>query len=166
MFARSTKTSLAALALFASSAALAAEPSQKEHAKSDEHAHHHHHEAGASLKLNDGKKWETDAALKRHMEAFQRTLAEKIPAIHDGKLKPEQYAKLAEELQKHLWAIMNECKLSPAADAQFHILLAEFFSGIEAMKKADMQGAVRVVRGLGSYADHFEHPGFVPLKHG
>ena len=102
------------------------------------------------------------------MDAFQSTLAAAIPAIHDRTLTAAQYAELAGKLEKHLHAIMSQCKLSPDADAQFHILLVEFFGGIETMK-ADgdrMKGAVRIVRGLGTYGEFFEHPGWKALKHG
>lgn len=132
-------------------------------------AHEHHHAAaGATLRLNDGAKWPTDAALREGMEAFQSTLGAAIPAIHEGTLTPAQYTELAGKLEKQLASIMSGCKLSPQADAQFHLLLVEFFGGIETMK-ADgdrMQGAVRIVRGLGAYGKFFEHPGWKALEHG
>jgi len=161
MFAKRTPISLAAILLLGAGPAAAGE------AKA--HGDHHHHEAGsATLKLNDGRKWATDAVLRKHMEAFQATLAEKIPAIHEGKLDAAGYADLAGKLEEHLHAIMGECRLAPEADAQFHVLLVEFFAGIQAMKGDGdrMKGAVQIVRGLGTYETFFEHPGFEPPKHG
>ncbi len=162
MFMKPTTSILATLLLVGSSAAGAAEHKEKD-------AHAHHHEAGAAtLKLNHGKKWQTDTVLRSGMDAFQKTLAAAIPSIHEGKLDAAGYKELAGKLEKQLHGVMSQCKLEPATDAQFHILLVEFFGGIEAMK-ADgdrMQGAVRIVRALGTYGEFFEHPDWKPLKHG
>ncbi|WP_373048736.1 hypothetical protein [Vulgatibacter sp.] len=167
MFAKTTGITLAVWGLLAAGAASAEAP-PKTHADHGKHEHHDHGAPAGKLVLNAGAKWGTDAALRAGMEAFQHTLAEAIPAIHDGSFTPAQYAALAGNLEKQLASIMSQCKLPPEADAQLHILLVEFFGGIEAMKgEGDrMKGAVRIVRGLGTYGKFFEHPGWKPLVHG
>lgn len=135
----------------------------------DAHAHDHdgHGAAGATLRLNDGKKWETDASLRAGMQAIRDELAPAIDAIHHGKYTSAQFDALGAKLEKHLLEIMANCKLPPDADAQLHILLVDFFAGAKSMKAGDerKQGAVKILRSLESYASHFEHPDWKPIVH-
>jgi hypothetical protein len=149
---------VAALALSATAASAKA-PS--------DHDHDHHGATGASLQLNGGKKWQTDAVMKANMEALRNDLAASIDAIHHRKFKPEEYRKLAATIESRVTKIISECKLEPEVDAQFHLLLPELFGGVNAMKGEGDQraGAVRILRALDSYAEYFEHPGWKPIAH-
>jgi len=45
-------------------------------------------------------------------------------------------------------------------------VLTQIAAGTELMKKeARMDGAVKVIQGLGAYAEHFDHPGWTPIEH-
>lgn len=149
-----------AAGLLAATAAQAAEPAPANH-------DHAHEASGATLRLNDGKKWQTDVSLRAGMEAVRDELQPNVKAIHAKTFTAEQYAALAGRVEGRLVTIMSECKLPPDVDAQLHVLLVDFFDGARTMKaEADrMKGVVKIVRALDAYAKHFEHPDWKPLVH-
>ncbi len=132
---------------------------------------HHHDEAGQSkLQLNQGKKWETDAALRAGMAKIKSLVEKRIDAIHENKLSQSEYSQLSKEIQTEVSSIFKNCKLSPKADAQLHLILAEILGGASAMQTKDspserQKGAIQVIRALAQYPRFFDHPDWVPLKH-
>ena len=135
----------------------------------DAHSHGDHaaHAANATLTLNEGEKWQTDAPLRESMTRIRDQVQAAVPAIHDESFTPAQYAALGAAIDKEISTIFANCKLPPAADAQLHILLAGLTSGAAGMKKpgAPMASVVEVVEGLASYGEFFDHPGFQPITH-
>lgn len=141
----------------ASSGAMAAEPAHL-HAD-DVHAGH-----AAELSLDHGRKWQTDAPLRRGMDHMRAAMAEAMPAIHAGKLDRAGHAALATRLENEVAYVVAHCELDPAADAQLHIVLARIGAGIERMKAAQGErGAAAVVQALDAYGQYFDHPGWQPL---
>lgn len=133
-------------------------------------AHAHGEDAAglAALKLDDGKKWATDAALRRGMTAIRRTLA-RAP-VHAGDAKPEAYAALAQKVDRELARIVAECKLAPAADAQLHLLIGEIMRGSDLLKQPQAgrhprEGVLTIAAALKAYGEHFDQPGWKPLGH-
>jgi len=155
---------MGAAGLLAATAVQAAEPAPAP----AKHDHDHAHEAsGATLRLNDGKKWQTDASLRAGMEAVRDELQPNVKAIHAKTFTAEQYAALAGRIEGRLVTIMSACKLPPDVDAQLHVLLVDFFDGAKTMK-ADgdrMKGVVKIVRALDAYGKHFEHPNWKSIEH-
>lgn len=138
------------------------------HSQGDAHAGHEGHTASdAQLSLNDGQKWKTDAPLRAGMEALRDDVAAAVKPIHAKTYTPAQYTALAGKIEKQLVSIMAQCKLPPDADAQLHVLLVEFFGGVETMKKDGdrMQGVVRIIKALGAYEQYFDHAGWKALDH-
>ena len=133
-------------------------------------AGHHHHDgsAAARLVLNQGQKWQTDAPLRKGMEAMRSALAGNLHAIHQGKLPAAEYKRLGETVEQAIAGIVAECKLSPGADAVLHVLIGEMVTGAAAMTgKTDAPpraGAHKVVMALNSYGRYFHHPGWADLK--
>lgn len=152
---------LGASCLSAAAPALAAEHS----------AHRHEHGAApATLQLNAGKKWETDAPLRRSMGRIRQAIAGALPDIHENRLPAKGYDNLAGKVEGEVGQIVANCRLTAAADAQLHIVVAELLAGAEGMagkapgaKRRD--GAVRVIGALEKYAAHFDDPGFAPIAH-
>ncbi len=145
-----TAITLATLNL--SGAAIAADP----------HAHDHG-SAPAKLQLDHGKKWPTDAALRRGMEAIRGAVRGAPAPLHKGNAKPGDYADLGKRVESEVGRIVQECKLPPEADAQLHLVVAELIAGADAMKgakdpKAGRAGLVKVDGALKSYAKYFDHP--------
>lgn len=128
---------------------------------------HHHHGSIAELQLNQGQKWQTDAPLRKGMDAIRTDLAARLSEIHDNTLTPAQYNALAASLNGHVEYMVKNCQLPPDADAQLHLVLAEVLQGAHTMHSGHdrQEGAVRVVRALDAYGEHFAHPGWAPLAH-
>lgn len=121
--------------------------------------------AGAELVLNDGVKWETDDALRRGMTDIRNDMAAALPRIHDGELTPAAYAELADKVDGGIEYLVENCKLTPEADEQLHVVLVEIMDGSTAMKSdADPKhGAIKIIQALDVYPAYFDHPGWQPV---
>jgi hypothetical protein len=153
---------LLAAALSLSAASFAA-PAHK-------HDSHADHAAPASLQLNAGKKWATDAPLRKSMESIRQSVDASLHQIHENRLAPAGYGALARKVEGEVANIVANCKLEPKADAQLHLIVADLLAGSEEMagkvKKAKRQdGAVKVIGALEKYATYFDDPQFKPIAH-
>lgn len=131
---------------------------------------HEHGAAPATLELNNGKKWETDAPLRKGMENIRGAMQAALSDIHGNKLSAAGYGALAKKVNGEVNDIVTNCKLEPKADAQLHLVIADILEGVEVMqgkakKVRRPDGAVKVLGALEKYDSHFEHPGWQPLKH-
>jgi hypothetical protein len=128
---------------------------------------HGHADAPPALTLDLGKRWQTDAPLRKHMTDLRASFAKDLGRIHDGTLPPADYAKLGATVEAKVASIINDCKLPPAADAQLHLIVADLIAGADVMQGkaagAPAAGAHTVVTALNHYAQYFDHPGFKPL---
>lgn len=119
----------------------------------DEHAEHHHESGG--LRLNQGKKWETDEPLRNGMTAIKEELR---------KLSPSSYEVTGGKVSDSVGEIFKSCKLAPEADAVLHEVLAKILRGASDMKAGTIakrrHGAQEVRKALAEYPRFFEHPGF------
>jgi hypothetical protein len=132
--------------------------------------HHEHEAAGLSaLKLNAGKKWVPDAPLRKGMAEIRSAVAADQEAIHAGKMSTAKYNALATKIDGQVVYIVRNCKLSPDADAQLHMILAEMAQGLDAVKGKDKTvnrraGAERIAASLDAYGNYFDHPGWRALN--
>ena len=132
--------------------------------------HDHGSAAGATaqLQLDHGKRWATDAPLRRGMSEIRNQVTSAPRAVHAGKAKPAEYKALAARIEKEAARVVAECKLEPRADAQLHLVIADLLAGVEAMKDAPdgakgREGLLRVATALNAYGRHFDHPGWKPV---
>lgn len=144
-------------------ASLVAAPAvaQAEH----EHMHHSSGAAVAQLQLDDGRKWPTDPTLRSGMAAIQAAFDADHPAIHAAKETDAQYAALAGRIEAQVQAIVANCKLPPAADANLHYVIADLLQGVSLMRGEDPQrtrhdGAALVHGALLAYPKYFDDPGW------
>jgi hypothetical protein len=130
-------------------------------------ASEHSHDAGAmTLQLDHGKKWVTDASLRQGMSGIRAALVPVLEPIHKNNLSAARYGELAAAIEAQIDQVVKNCELPDAADAQLHIVLAQILEGVEGMKGADRQvGAVKVVKALDAYGEHFDDAGWKPLAH-
>jgi hypothetical protein len=130
---------------------------------------HSHSAASAQkleVKLDQGRKWASDEALRTGMSQMRRDMAASLPGIHGKKLKPAEYEALAGKLQAQVDHITANCKLPEDADLVLHGILEQVLDGIGAMKTtARREGAVKVVNALDVYGKTFDHPGWKPMAH-
>ena len=155
-----TFVALTVLSLAAAGPALAA---------ADAHEHHHG-TTPASLQLNVGKKWQTDAPLRAAMGQIRQSMAAALHAIHANKMSAKGYDGLAKQVEGAVGEIVANCKLPPAADAQLHIVVADLLAGAEQMggkvkQGKRVEGAVKVIGALDNYGKYFDDAGFQPIPH-
>lgn len=136
-----------------------------------EHGHRHddQHAAAGELKLNNGKKWATDDALRRGMVGIRNQVAEHLHAEQAGKVGPAQYNTLAKGVNEQLGYIFQNCRLNKEADAALHQILAQVIEGVEILegKRAGVErreGVMKIAHALETYPTYFAHPGWKPLQ--
>ena len=132
---------------------------------------HDHGSAAAVLQLNAGSKWETDAPLQQGMLKIRAAVEDKLPAVHAGEFSEAQYQALGGAVEQQITYIVENCKLTPAADAVLHGVIAELVDGVDVVtgKKAvsdRSQGVVHLVGALDNYGTYFAHPGWTPVNAG
>ncbi|OHC61810.1 MAG: hypothetical protein A2045_16745 [Rhodocyclales bacterium GWA2_65_20] len=139
-------------------------------AAAQSHDHHENHgAASAELRLDDGgRKWPTDAPLRKNMNAMRADLGAKLHAIHGGKLGKADYAKLGQTIEARIGDIVSQCKLDTKADAMLHIVIAELIQAADVMLgKAEGDPAAaahQAALALNGYGKHFNHPAWKPLQ--
>lgn len=131
-----------------------------------EHQPHGMHSSGtavAQLQLNEGRKWQTDAALRSGMASVRAAFDADHPAIHAGKQSDAQYAALATHIDEQVKSIVANCRLPADADANLHLVIADLLQGVALMRGEDPQrsrhdGAALVHGALNAYGQYFDDP--------
>lgn len=127
------------------------------------HGHSHGHEVHGTMELNQGQKWETDAALRQGMGALHQIVSTGLDDAHANALAANDYKKMSDEIMTQFSYVVENCELEPEADAQLHILLGNIIQGVEVIegKVSDEQpedGLVKMAQALNSYGSYFDHP--------
>ena len=130
--------------------------------------HDHGSAAPQELTLNQGRKWSTDAPLRKGMENIRGLVAPQLKAAHAGTLQPAQYRDLAGKVEQEVAFIVQNCKLAPEADAQLHLVIADIGAGVDAMNgktagTRPVDGLLQVTHAVNQYQSHFDHPGLLPI---
>jgi hypothetical protein len=127
--------------------------------------HDGHGAPAMELRLNNGQKWQTDAALRSGMTRIRAALDASLPLIHTGRFSAAEFSALADKVQEQVDYVVANCKLPEEADLQLHVALTQVLDGINAMRgpSGQEQGIVAIVRALNAYGDHFDHPEWKPL---
>ena len=128
-----------------------------------DHAHDLGGHGAITLTLNNGTKWPTDAPLRQGMTSIKAALLPQLPAIHENRLQASQYLLLAKQTNTQIGFMVTNCKLSPDADAQLHLIIADLGGAAEAMAGNDQKmsrqgGALRLQHALKIYGEFFDHP--------
>lgn len=155
-----TRTLILALATaFSTAAALPALAAEQHH-----HGHGAHAEAPQKLTLNNGRKWKTDAPLRKGMEEIRSALEQAHGHGHHGEASPAKYVELGRKMEAEIASIVMNCKLEPVADANLHVIIGELNAAADALKganAADAEEAMRRAdRATRAYSRYFDHPGF------
>lgn len=131
--------------------------------------HEHNAAVHAKLELNAGKKWTTDEPLRHAMNNIRATVATALPAAHSGKLTPEQYDALGNDVTDQITHIVQNCKLDPKADAQLHLVVGDIMNGIDTATgkqhgRERALGVVKIAQSMNSYGKYFDHAGWQAIK--
>ncbi len=153
-------TALLAMLVIASAVATAA-PTEHEHSA---HGHSGAQTALVSqMELNEGARWQTDAALRAGMLEVRTLFDAHHSRIHAGTQSEAQYDELASALEKAVNRIVEQCQLPAAADAQLHYVVGDLLRGVALMRGSDPahsrhDGAALVHGALNAYGKFFDDP--------
>lgn len=127
-----------------------------------DHQHHHDAHGAATLSLDNGKKWATDAPLRQSMLGINHAAMNAAGSFHDNRLSKAEGEKLAAYIHQQVAYMVANCKLSPKADAGLHVLIGDLLQAAETLKTRpqSMEGLPRIIQTLNRYADYFDHPGW------
>jgi hypothetical protein len=130
-------------------------------------SHEHAAAEPSKLVLDHGSKWATDAPLRKYMNEIRAALATKAEGMRQGTLLPDDYKVLGSLIETRIVSIVSECELEPAADANFHLIVAELLDSAATMqgksKAAPSSGADKALRAVNEYGQFFNHPDWKPL---
>ena len=134
--------------------------------------HEHHAAAKSNITLNAGKKWATDAPLRKAMTTLGAAVASALPNAHAGTATAADYDALSREAKAQVVYIVQNCKLDAKADEQLHTIIADILNGAKVAegKEAGTEralGVVQIAQALNTYGKYFQHPGWktIPLPH-
>jgi hypothetical protein len=125
------------------------------------------HPATSRLAFDAGRKWATDEPLRQHMGEIRNVLARQSRAILAGSLSEADAAALGAQIEARVAAIVTDCKLPPAADANLHLVVADLVQAADILqgrtKQKPQRGTAIAVRATQMYATYFDHPGWRPV---
>ncbi len=132
---------------------------KKEEKQAAEHSHDHEH-ADNGMVLDEGKKWATDAPLRKGMQSIYNEVKKSEKAFSSKTLTQEEGKVLASHINKQLMFMVENCELQPKADASLHVIIGEMMQGIgELSKTPDSEGGLpRINKALKQYPKFFNHP--------
>jgi hypothetical protein len=123
-----------------------------------EHNHDHDQHANASLTLDHGNKWQSDAPLRQGMKSINDTVMKNVDAFHHDKLTKSDAEKIARHINNQVTYLVTNCKLQPNADATLHVIIGELLTGASVLEKEpqSMRGLPAIVKALQQYSEYFE----------
>lgn len=132
-------------------------------------SHEHEAAAHATLELNSGQKWATDAPLRQGMTTIHKAVSTALPAAQSGKMTSTQYDAFVNDVTGQFTYIVQNCKLEPKADAQLHVLLGDIMTGITIAKGEEKgqdraQGVIKVAQSVNNYGKYFDQTDLKPIE--
>jgi len=136
-----------------------ADEKKMEEIKVTEHSHDQEY-SDKGMVLNDGKKWKTDAPLRKGMQSIYNKVNKAEKAFSSKSLTQEEGKSLALHINKELMFMVENCELQPKADASLHVIIGEMMQGIGKLSKAPNSegGFPRINKALKQYPKFFNHP--------
>ena len=135
-------------------------------------AEEHAHGAGApapahAITLDNGRRWQTDAPLRAGMAGIRAALVKQRSEAGARKASAAEYAALGAAIEKNVGSIVANCKLSPEADRNLHVVVAELVSAADDLQgksgASPDEGLHKAVRAVNLYGRYFDHPGWKPI---
>lgn len=123
--------------------------------------------SNATLRLDQGRKWPTDAALRRHMEEIRAALA-----LHRSTPPPrmvwrEDTVPIGTVIDEGVIAILTHSRLPPEAAHNLHLVVADLAQASDVLQGrasgSPAQGVGKAMRAVQMYATYFDHPGWKPV---
>ena len=96
------------------------------------------------------------------MSAIHNHIKASLNKIHNQKMTDRDYQDLSKKIRENIDAIFANCKLTPEADAQLHIVLAGMLSANSKVsgklsQKDKASAVMEILENYKAYLKHFEH---------
>jgi hypothetical protein len=126
----------------------------------------HDHSDNPALTLNDGKKWETDATLRRGMARIAALVAPLAAKREGERLDPIEAARLADGVRDEVNILVSNCRLEPRADAALHVLIGDMLAGADILSQPEpsIEGVRTISDALDLYPRYFEDTDPAPAE--
>lgn len=125
---------------------------------------HHHHDRAAepSLKLNAGKRWETDAPLREAMMRIRQATYSAEALQKAQGFGATQAATLAKTIQDSIAYMVANCHLPPDADATLHVLIGRLAIAADQLGQSEQraEALLAIHDTLQLYPQYFDHTGW------
>jgi hypothetical protein len=126
----------------------------------------HDHSDKPVLTLNDGKKWETDATLRRGMARIAALVAPLAAKMEGERLDPIEAARVADDVRDEVNILISNCRLEPRADAALHVLIGDMLAGADILSQPEpsIEGVRTISEALDLYPRYFEDTDPAPAE--
>ena len=140
-------------------------PSALPAAAQDHAGHHAPTPAAATAKPTPGKRWATDAPLRKGMAEI-RAAVDALRHYEHGHLGPKDAVTLATTVETQVAYVVANCKLEPQADAALHVIIARLLQGAAALKAnpKDTAALATLRQALQDYPRQFDDPGWATTE--
>jgi hypothetical protein len=119
------------------------------------------------MRFDEGRKWSTDEALRRHMGEIRDLLALQRREIASRTLMPEEAQLLGLGIEASVASLLAQCRLAPEAAHNMHLVVRELVQAADILQGratgSPIQGAGRALRAVQMYATYFDHPDWTPV---
>ena len=131
----------------------------------DHAGHHAPAPAATPAKPAPGKRWATDAPLRKGMAEI-RAAVDALRHYEHGHLGPKDAATLATTVESQVAYLVANCKLEPQADAALHGIIARLLQGAAALKAnpKDTAALATLRQALQDYPRQFDDPGWATTE--
>ncbi len=106
--------------------------------------------------------WATDEPLRAAMNRLSEATQKSAPAYERGELQPGEARALADQVEREVAYMVENCRLEPDADAALHVLIGRMMQAATALRAdpSSPAGMPQLHSVLNDYANAFDHPGW------
>lgn len=120
-----------------------------------------------TLRLDQGRKWPTDEALRRHMGEIRAVLALHRSTPFPRTVWREDAVPIGTAIDQGVIAILTESRLPPEAAHNLHLVVADLVQAADVLHGrapgTPAQGVGKAMRAVQMYATYFDHPRWKPV---
>ncbi|MFZ5843092.1 MAG: hypothetical protein ACOY3E_09385 [Pseudomonadota bacterium] len=129
--------------------------------------HHHDRAAEPSLKLNAGKRWETDAPLREAMMRIRQAMHGTEALQKAQGFGATQATALAQTIRDSVAYMVANCQLPPDADATLHVLIGRLATAADQLGQGEKraEALLAIHDTLQLYPQYFDHTGWTGPVH-
>lgn len=124
-----------------------------------EHSSHDHDKPAIELTLNNGAKWSVDPVMNANMRKIKEEF-HRVHTLFDKKKSTQKdFNLLAGVIESATNEMIKSCKLEPAADKTFHVVLFKLLENSKELKTGSdsKRALIGIHEALNLYPKYFDH---------